>query len=958
MSLRTEALSSAYQGLIELEHAKLEKCDYDFLNSASFLSLDEIKGICKDNTQTVIDERLVVQYSERAYRTTHIDLIYRVLQIRNLEHQRPIPLEFKIKIKKELVPDYDRYKIDDVMSDLLQNRDEAKLISTVVSESLKQVYRSLSSYQYPIIKQLLSKTYKDVSLVAPTASGKTLSFFMPVFIESVRRAIQGRGGTSSVLIYPRRALARDQFRNFLKILHKANEQLIKSGKNLVTIGIDDGDTQRQAKVKDGDSFRKIACVKCEGDLVVRMIQEKQLVACSKCGEQFPYILPTKEAVWEGKPSILVTNIWIVYRRLMTSRIQEIFKELDYVVLDEAHVYSHFLGGHASFILKMLRYVASHGDGPTFVFSSATVPNPRQFLSSLAGVDEDELFYMDYRETLEKAGAKPNRMLLYLYLLPHPASDIETLSEALILALTLWCHKYKMKAITFIDSIAEISTMRDYIHTTILGAREGAEVTDHLFKTEKSPDNDYCWITLTPKEADSDFERFKQFVATDYKRSINMHYGGLNLGTRVRIESDFVQGNVRLLLSTSTLELGIDLSDVGVVMQHKLPMTPEGVVQRIGRAGRNPSCYRTALGIVVLPSLPLSTLYMFNDRLRETLEDVSVLPPLQVGQSSESLTLQYTLSLILLKRALDNKPTYIEWSENLKTREDLIKVLGELLTDFDGLSDFNDKVKLLTKDQLDKAVQEFKQMLLPLFDGLGKIANKDLNNQSEEITRIQSDTESYLKFASETEDAVNELCSAVKDIDEFSPEIKSKLQESQEIIKQAVPILTELRNSVKASVEMRDQRALDSWRSKHLAVFERITKDLPTSDDILNIGRELYIKAGNFRQFRTKYKVDFNDILKMLTEVAENIGTGDDKGVLFFFRQITSNTEQLRRIDFQQVSAFDAYERFRNEISVSQSPWTKLDIFETLSLLLEGKAHFSLLLQTPSPDLELVGVEEA
>jgi len=90
-----------------------------------------------------------------------------------------------------------------------------------------------------------------------------------------------------------------------------------------------------------------------------------------------------------------------------------------------------------FILKLLRHATcTNGSKPYFVFSSATISNPCEFIASLAGVETDEIFYVDYNKSLEKAQGIKRRIMLYLYLLPHPNSSVETLTEALVLAVTL------------------------------------------------------------------------------------------------------------------------------------------------------------------------------------------------------------------------------------------------------------------------------------------------------------------------------------------------------------------------------------------------------------------------------------------------------------------------------------------------------------------------------------------
>ncbi len=956
--LSDEELTSIYQKLIEMEYEKLKKFDYNFNDPQTFLTTNDILTIGANvSVSDLVLKGLIVPFREGVYRTTHFDLIYRLVQIRNKEDQRPIPLEFKIVLKKELVPDFGRYEINTVLPEIIESPYKNLIIKCLITSLRQAGYKGLSSYQLPIVRELLSGSYKNVAIVAPTASGKTLTFFIPLLVRSIERVARGKNGIAGLLIYPRKALERDQLQSLIKLVDVINTELRADGKEVITIGIDDSDTPRERDVEDGDSFRKLRCVNCEGELVIR----GKSVVCRNCQKEYTYIIPTKEEIWKIRPTILITNIWIIYRRLLSSRSVNLFDEVDFVVIDEAHVYTHFLGGHISYILRMLRFVASqHGHTPTFVFSSATIPNPMEFIAALAGVNKDELFYIDFQETLEKApGRKPSRILLYLYLLPHPSKDVETLTEALILAITLWCHKNAMKGITFIDSISEINTMMDYIHTTILGVRKGREVTDHLFRTEQSPSNDYCWITLAPKGSYDSPSVFKDFVLNNYKQSIGMHYGGLSLERRAEIESDFIRGQKRMLLSTSTLELGIDLSDVAVILQHKLPLTPEGVVQRVGRAGRNPTCYRVALGVIVLPTLPLSTLYMFDERLRETLENVSFLPPLRIGEVSHNIRLQHTLSLLLLKRALENKPTHIDIDiEGIRTDQDVIGCLKEIRTDLEDLFDFNKNVNLFEEETLKDSIHKLIELIDPLLRGISKVqVGVTHGGAYDQIDSIKAEMESGLEQAKEIEDIAIELNDVLSSIDILQPEIKKRLSQLVESITSISPKLLDLRSLIRQVIESKESYLIDEWLRENLNIFKEAISRLPTSNEtpeILSRLLQTANEAGGLPTFQTKYRVDLNEIMLKLGELGENLGN-KEKGFIRFLNELPSKLDQFKSIDFEALSAEEALKRVRNEIRLV--PWSKLDLFQVLNLLFEGKAHFSLLLETPSPDLELIGVEE-
>lgn len=177
---------------------------------------------------------------------------------------------------------------------------------------------------------LFAQEKKNVVITTSTASGKTLSFLLPVIQEILKDPL-----TRAIFIYPTKALASDQYRAILPYLEYFGEHRISAG-------VYDGDTP----VNERSRIRKTANIILTNP---EMLNGAFLPNHSKYGFDF------------------------------------IFANLKYVVIDELHTYRGAFGSHLANVFRRLERICRyyHAD-PQFLCSSATIANPVELAQGICG----------------------------------------------------------------------------------------------------------------------------------------------------------------------------------------------------------------------------------------------------------------------------------------------------------------------------------------------------------------------------------------------------------------------------------------------------------------------------------------------------------------------------------------------------------------------------------------------
>ena len=338
---------------------------------------------------------------------------------------------------------------------------------------------SLYSHQAEALR--LAQAGKDILIATGTASGKTLCYALPI-INSLRANPKAR----ALLLFPTKALAQDQFKNFSALLDSA------------------GMSDRLAGVFDGDT---------------------------------PSPLRRK---LRDHASVIFSNPDMVHAGLLPqhSRWAEFLGQLEWLVLDELHVYSGIFGSNMALLLRrFLRLCRHYGSAPRIVGCSATIANPVELGERLTG----------RRLQLVADDGSPRGRKTYV----------------------LW-NPPRVRA-------------RNW------RSRRSANVEAHQLMARLI---ERGVPTITFSKAKMTAEMIYRFVCDELRESapgqaakVTPYRGGYLPEERREIESRLFSGELLGVSTTPALELGIDVGSLDACIVVGYPGTRASFLQQAGRAGR-------------------------------------------------------------------------------------------------------------------------------------------------------------------------------------------------------------------------------------------------------------------------------------------------------------------------------------------------------------------------------------
>lgn len=240
------------------------------------------------------------------------------------------------------------------------------------------------------------------------------------------------------------------------------------------------------------------------------------------------------------PDCLITTPESLGAMMLGKKMRDHLKNVKYVVIDEVHeMAGNKRGTHLSLLLERLHNLCGNFQR---IGLSATVGN----------AEDVAKFIGPSVKVIRAEGVKKYDISVEM---PLPTQ------ESHLMAQRLFMHE---------NTVARLMRIRELIHAnnsvlTFTNTRQTAEVLSSRFKTLG-------------------------------EKTVDVHHGSLSKESRISAEKRFKGQEIKALIATSSLELGIDIGSIDLVIQYLSPRQVSKFIQRAGRAGH--AAGKISKGIII------------------------------------------------------------------------------------------------------------------------------------------------------------------------------------------------------------------------------------------------------------------------------------------------------------------------------------------------------------------------
>jgi DEAD/DEAH box helicase domain-containing protein len=398
---------------------------------------------------------------------------------------------------------------------------------------------------------------KHVIQATPAGSGKSLGLTLPVLNKLLRRP-----ASTAVLVFPLRALANDQLAALGRLGTAPVEWLDTSSFDLRLS--DDVPPIRVSNYIGGTPAHERREVR----------RRARLVVTTPDSLHGSILRMATKAYADG-------TSW-----------ERLLRNLEFVVLDELHSYQGVFGSAVGNVLRRLRRVCHHyGASPTFLTASATIGNPVELAESLTGVSPFHLVRDD--------GSVGRRRVVLVCNPPARTAEASSKAQA--------TKKLVDPEDAEAGRIAPQTIAIDVLAHGALANETGPPVRSITFCRSR---NAVFQLAQRTRAVLQDAHR------GDLAPAVAPYAATFTSDDRQEAEGKLRDGSTLAIVSTSALELGIDIPDLSVAVLVGYPGQISSFRQRVGRAGRAGE----GLGVLIVGDDPLQQ-YLARDpeALRQLLD---------------------------------------------------------------------------------------------------------------------------------------------------------------------------------------------------------------------------------------------------------------------------------------------------------------------------------------------------
>jgi DEAD/DEAH box helicase domain-containing protein len=269
--------------------------------------------------------------------------------------------------------------------------------------------------------------------------------------------------------------------------------------------------------------------------------------------------------------IVITNPDMLHTGILPhhTRWAALFENLRYVVLDELHTYRGIFGSHMANVVRRLKRIAAfYGAAPQFIMSSATIANPRELAERL----------IEAPVTLVDDDGAPRGEKHFILVNP-PIVDANL--------------GLRRSAVLQVKDIAGAFLAGDVQTLVFARSRLTTEVLLTYLRDEQVAKDEPTPNLQSPTPA----------LLRGYR-------GGYLPDERRAIERGLRSGEVRGVVATNALELGVDIGDLAACVMTGYPGTIASTWQQAGRAGRRAGL---SAAVLVASAAPLDQYIITHPR---------------------------------------------------------------------------------------------------------------------------------------------------------------------------------------------------------------------------------------------------------------------------------------------------------------------------------------------------------